>query len=240
MVRSSTVELAADSGQTDRYEYRYERKFVCPQPVLVDALVKVHPAGFSRIHPTRWINNVYLDTWNLGSYHDNAAGVATRQKFRIRWYGADVREAVDAVLERKMKAGHVGVKQRVPLGAMPAETLLAASGVRRALATARAGFALQSQLDSLVPVLLNRYHRDYFASCDGRLRLTVDRRQRFAAFRRAGNGAPPIWRHLDEVVLELKYAVGDDELAAHATQAFPFRVARHSKYVCGVDMITSS
>ena len=240
MVHSSTVEFAADSGQADRYEYRYERKFVCPWPAQVDALVKVHPAGFSRLHPIRWINNVYLDTWNLGSYHDNAAGVATRQKFRIRWYGADAREAVDAVLERKMKAGHVGVKQRVPLGAMPAGTLLAVSGVRRALANARASFALQSQLDSLVPVLLNRYRRDYFASSDGRLRLTVDRRQRFAAFRRAGNGAPPAWRHLDEVVLELKYAVGDDELAAHATQAFPFRLVRHSKYVLGVDMITSS
>ena len=228
------------SGQTDRYECRYERKFVSSQPALVDALVKVHPAGFSRLHPTRWINNVYLDTWNLDSYNDNAAGVATRQKYRIRWYGADAREAVEAVLERKMKAGHVGMKQRVPLDVMPAGTLLAASGVRRALATARAGSTLKSQLASLVPVLLNRYQRDYFGSCDGRLRLTVDRRQRYSAFRRVGGGAPTVWLHLDEVVLEFKYAVGDDELAAHATQAFPFRIARHSKYVRGVDMITSS
>ena len=239
-MRSSSDGLVADSGQADRYECRYERKFVSFQPALVDALVKVHPAGFSRLHPTRWINNVYLDTWKLDSYNDNAAGVATRQKYRIRWYGADAREAVEAVLERKMKAGHVGMKQRVPLDVMPAGTLLAASGVRRALATARAGSTLKSQVASLVPVLLNRYQRDYFASCDGRLRLTVDRRQRFAAFRRVGHGAPPVWRHLDEVVLELKYAVGDDELAAHATQAFPFRLARHSKYVCGIDMITSS
>ena len=236
-MRTSAAGPVADSGQTDRYEYRYERKFVCPRTAQVDVLVKVHPAGFSRIHPTRWINNVYLDTWNLDSYNDNAAGVATRQKFRIRWYGADAREAVDPVLERKMKAGHVGVKQRVPLVALPAATLLAASGVRRVLATALVGFALQSQVASLAPVLLNRYRRDYYASRDGRLRLTVDRRQQFAAFRRVGNGALPVWRHLDEVVLELKYAVGDDDLAAHATQAFPFRIARHSKYVCGIDMI---
>ena len=116
-------------------------------------------------------------------------------------------------LERKMKAGHVGMKQRVPLDVMPAGTLLAASGVRRALATARAGSTLKSQLASLVPVLLNRYQRDYFGSSDGRLRLTVDRRQRYSAFRRVGGGAPTVWLHLDEVVLELKYAVGDDELA---------------------------
>ena len=112
--------------------------------------------------------------------------------------------------------------------------------MRRVLATARAGSTLKSQLASLVPVLLNRYQRDYFGSSDGRLRLTVDRRQRYSAFRRVGGGAPTVWLHLDEVVLELKYAVGDDELAAHATQAFPFRLARQSKYVRGVDMITSS
>ena len=236
-MRSSSDGLVADSGQADRYECRYERKFVSSQPALVDALVKVHPAGFSRLHPTRWINNVYLDTWNLDSYNDNAAGVATRQKYRIRWYGADAREAVEAVLERKMKAGHVGMKQRVPLDVMPAGTLLAASGVRRVLAIALAGSALKSQVASLVPVLLNRYQRDYFGSCDGRLRLTVDRRQRYSPFRRVGGSAPTVWLHLDEVVLELKYAVGDDELAAHATQAFPFRLARHSKYVRGIDMI---
>ena len=234
----SSSRTDVETGRPDSADYRYERKFVCPQQPLIDALVKVHPAGFSQMHPTRWVNNVYLDSWNLDSYEDNAAGVAKRQKLRIRWYGSDERGAVDAVLERKMKAGHVGVKQRVPLGVMPAETMFTAPGVRRALANASVGCGLQAQLASLVPVLLNRYQRDYYASRDGRLRLTVDRRQQFAAFRRMGDGAPPVWRHLDEVVLELKYAVCDEERAAQATQVIPFRLARHSKYVCGIDLIT--
>jgi len=90
-----------------------------------------------------------------------------------------------------------------------------------------------------MPTLVNRYQRRYYVSADGSFRLTVDWDLQFSGFARfAADGsfsaAGP------SVILELKYAPRHADLAADAvSNALPFRLARCSKYVLGVQRITS-
>lgn len=96
---------------------------------------------------------------------------------------------------------------------------------------------LRSALRHVEPALFNRYERHYFQSCDRRFRLTVDFRLQFAGVpyghRQTMNSSPPA----KTVILELKFG---PELAVDAdvvTNAWPFRVARFSKYVAGIERV---
>ena len=47
------------------------------------SLVRMHPAGFQKTYPGRWINNVYFDSPSLENYEDNVAGISNRRKLRL-------------------------------------------------------------------------------------------------------------------------------------------------------------
>ena len=219
-------------------DFRYEVKFVLQRRAqcAVEARIKLHPAGFRRTYPPRYVNNIYLDSWNLSHYNDNLAGVANRQKIRIRWYGPPRADDMPAVLEWKTRAGRVGRKRRFALDALRIQNGANVPAVRRALATCRLPDDLRSEVASLRPVLLNRYHRQYFESLDRRLRLTVDREMRFSAIAFDSDQPAASWRQDGDEILEIKYAVAHADLAARATQRFPFRLGRHSKYARGISL----
>ena len=69
--------------------YRYERKFLITDSTYseVIVLIKNHPKIFREIFSKRLVNNIYLDTWDRKSYHENDSGISERIKYRIRWYG---------------------------------------------------------------------------------------------------------------------------------------------------------
>ena len=91
---------------------RYERKYRITASDLAVVLqtVRNHPASFRKIFPDRQINNVYWDTLGLQTYHDNVMGIAERQKFRIRWYGNDVKKIEKPKLEIKKRVNELGDK----------------------------------------------------------------------------------------------------------------------------------
>ena len=63
--------------------FRYERKFLVNETRYenIEALVKIHPIQFREIYQPRFVNNIYLDTFNLDFYYDNIIGTADRKKF---------------------------------------------------------------------------------------------------------------------------------------------------------------
>ena len=69
-------------------KFRYERKFLVEELGKKEALfvIKENPAMFSEIFHERRINNIYFDSSNMESYHDNVMGNSQRVKIRIRWY----------------------------------------------------------------------------------------------------------------------------------------------------------
>lgn len=220
---------------------RYERKFLAESMSLAEtlALVLRHPALFREAYPPRSVNNIYLDSPALRDYHDHIQGVACRSKTRIRWYGSCGVIVEHPVLERKIKQGEVGGKISYPLPAMA----LDADDPRRVVdAALRCGDVppmLRAAAGLLMPTLVNRYQRRYYVSADGSYRLTVDWDLQFAGFARFAAGGS-LSAADPSVIIELKYAPCHADNAADAvSNALPFRLTRCSKYVLGVQRMTS-
>ena len=87
-----------------------------------------------------------------------------------------------------------------------------------------------------VPVLINCYHRRYFVSNDGAIRVTVDNSlkiwdQRFCAY-------PNLTHKMvipDLLVVEFKAARENRETLSRLIQGIPIRASKNSKYVRGVE-----
>jgi hypothetical protein len=216
---------------------RFERKFVAAEvrPSEALALVRRHPALFRSPYPPRWINNLYLDTPDLRHFHDHVEGAAHRVKTRIRWYGPLRGPLARPVLERKLKRGLVSGKGSYPLPPFALNGHLPRPEIARALAEAPLPEPLRWHLQGLQPALVNRYHRHYFVSANGHLRLTVDTELECFDARSATGRLTRLNLHPPGVIIELKYPPEYVDEAAAAANVLPFRMVRCSKYVLGVE-----
>ena len=217
---------------------RYERKFVLPgrSPATALAWIRRHPAAFREVYPGRRVNNLYYDTAARRDYLDHVQGAPERGKLRVRWYGPPTGRIAQPRLEHKFRRGLLGGKQGHPLppwelnGRLPPEA-------------ARVGSApdlppvLRRLLIERQPALLNGYQRRYFASADGRFRLTLDTDVRFATLTGADQRIRPLGPPLPLVILELKYPPAAAPEADRVTNAFPARLTRCSKYGLGLDRL---
>jgi VTC domain len=227
-------------ASADLATFRYERKFRILElsRSQVEAIVRVNSAHFSEIFESRWINNVYLDTWSMSSYHENLMGCShDRIKYRIRWYGELLGSVAKPVLELKIKHGEVNRKVSYPLAPIAIPKVLSSSQIRDLLANCEAPASLRGELLKLKPILVNRYQRNYFLSEDRQFRLTIDSDIEF--YDASRDGCSMRFHQADRaaVVLELKYPVEAAPQANRISQQFPFRMTRSSKYISGVERV---
>ena len=85
------------------------------------------------------------------------------------------------------------------------------------------------------PVLINRYVRDYFRSAGGECDLTLDGcysfyDQRFSTSPNISRAVPSF----RQMVIEIKFPIGEERLVRRISSSFPFRLTKSSKYVLGV------
>ena len=217
---------------------RYELKFAA-NPVHRHELLRwilSHPAGFYSPYPPRQVNNVYFDGFRLHAYHENLVGDSRRSKVRLRWYG-DTFSPERCVLEVKRRRNMLGWKLSFAGGAVDFE----ANTWRKIRSWLRSEVPAEARswLDgSPVPVLINRYQREYFVSRDERIRLTLDERQR--VFDQRFGSRPNCTRASnlpDTFVVEVKFAPEDRAEGSWVIQGIPIRVSRNSKYVIGVQAL---
>lgn len=218
---------------------RYEVKFA-GEKTRMSALVtwiRMHRVGWHSAFPDRIVTNVYFDTPALDAYEDNQAGISERRKLRYRWYG-DSWQPVTGTMEIKCRSGGAGWKWSAPVDHPLDLTRITWQQFRDQLRS-NLPPVHRFMLDGQPTVaLVNRYHRTYFASRDGRLRLTIDEQITF--YPQLGRSRPQV-RHpahrADAIVVEVKCAVTDRVLAADALGDFPLRASRHSKYAIGVESL---
>lgn len=218
---------------------RFEIKFV-GYNVLYDNLVnwlRLHPAGFRVPYPDRQVNNVYFDTFDYDAYSENLSGVSARTKVRYRWYGQSLMPD-NGTLEVKCRRNFFGWKLRYNVRNLRYSAKASWTEIRRAMVEQVPAEAKQWLDFNPLPVLINRYYRNYFLSADGKVRATVDTRQevwdqRFKAW--------PSFDHranlADTLVVEFKFDRHDQRLANKLLQGIPLRVSRHSKYINGTSAI---
>ncbi|MEM8526147.1 MAG: polyphosphate polymerase domain-containing protein [Bacteroidota bacterium] len=208
---------------------RFERKYEIEHftPALVEQYISLHPAGFRRLFPDRVVNNIYFDTPNLLTFHQNIAGVNQRSKFRLRWYGKDYQKIEKSVFEVKMKHNELGSKQLYKLGAMDWKRT---PQLHQDLLTLAPEFAV------LRPSLYNCYLRSYFGTPNGKFRITIDRKMRFAM----PSQRPSFHLTNNNIIVEVKYKETEDQAADFILQHLPFRSTKSSKYVTGMLLTTES
>lgn len=220
-----------------QHHVRYERKLLPGDRPLPEVLgfIRRHPAAFREVFPARWVNNLYLDSPALADYHNHVNGLPVRSKSRIRWYGP-LHGAIESPrFERKFKQGTVSGKQTHPLPPLALNGGIDDRTLRRMLNGAASKNPLQHCLDPRQPSLVNRYRRHYFESADGVVRLTVDSDLGFFAPDHTTASAEILAPRDCRVVIELKYAPEAASRAAEIAGHFPWRMARCSKYVLGIE-----
>ncbi len=218
---------------------RYERKFVFANCNALDIIQHVYrfPFGFKEVFYQRKVNNIYFDDSNYNFYKQNVEGVANRKKLRLRWYGNETSIVKAPSIEIKIKKGEVGDKithkfkahsynldQQAPADIH--ESLLVATADQK---------ALHQGLSILHPTLLNTYERRYFLSFCSKFRITIDFNQEFYNPNYRAHKKSRI--ELSDVILELKYAIDDDNEARELTQYIGSRLSKNSKYVNGINLL---
>jgi hypothetical protein len=218
-------------------KYRYERKSLITElsRFEVESVVKMHPAFFSEIYYSRFINNIYFDSFNYINFRDNVEGATDRIKIRIRWYGDLFGQVDKPVLEIKIKKGALGKKISIP---MQSFVLTRETNITDILTSIRyLKEDLMIDIQSLVPTLLNRYSRKYYQSSNKKFRITIDDQQSYHKIQLENNSFLDNYIDYDSVILELKYDQENDQEAQDITTIFPFRITKNSKYVTGVQKI---
>lgn len=224
----------SDGGEN---RYRFERKYhICDMPTWeVEHWVERCPALFGQAYAPRWVNNIYFDSPDLAAYFQNLDGMADRTKLRIRWYGSLLGPVARPVLEFKIKRGLVGTKESYRLQPFTLATNFSTGELDPVLTGSDLPDAVRMELDSVEPVLINRYHRKYYLSADGHYRITIDSKLEFYRVHRHGNRFLCRSTLPSSTVLELKYSGAIAGLDERITNFFPFRVTRMSKFVSGLE-----
>lgn len=211
---------------------RYERKYKTEHlalPLVVQT-IKLHPASFRKIFPDRQVNNIYLDTADFTTYKENVMGIAQRKKFRIRWYGKDLKKVENPILEIKIKNNQLGDKISHALPSFEIQNIFQNNTFTKKIED------LSKSKLPLQPTLLNSYLRSYYGTPDGKFRVTIDREMRFLPFLNK-NKIDTFPIEDKGVVVELKYDEKLDGETDRITQYFPFRMTKSSKYVTGVSLV---
>lgn len=209
-------------------DLRYERKYKIGQirGNLLAQTVLLHPAGFRKVFPDRWVNNIYFDSPDLNAYHDNVAGVSHRKKYRIRWYGNPVESIHEPKLEIKIKENQMGRKEVYDFREF---SLGNYSEIIQDV------YTLSGKVLPLRPTLLNSYLRSYFTTTDGMFRITVDRQMKYHSLLLGSHFHSYSIYDLSNI-LELKYGPDSDGHTDRITQYFPYRQTKSSKYVTGIEL----
>lgn len=216
-----------------RNDLRYELKLASEVHLYeeVRALLRLHSVGLSPIHHPRKVQSLYFDSSTDEALGDNLAGISHREKIRFRWYGVGT-VGVRGRLEKKVRENMQGWKE---LGEV--DGIFNIEGARREELKAEIAAATSPEWRELLSRDLEivqwiSYEREYLATSDGRVRVTLDRDlktwdQRFSSrlSRRWRTPTP------DLMILECKVAPEDLHRAEGLLESLPVSVDKCSKFV---------
>lgn len=202
-----------------RYERKYRIDHWSYDYVLHEILS--NPAAFDYSYEDRWINSIYYDDVDFKALNENVFGISNRVKYRLRWYGEDIHQINDPILEKKIKKNVLGTKAYQKVESID---LLQ-------------NFDAVNNIDlikenNLHPVVLIRYRRTYLESFDRKIRATIDRDLTYYGIH---NNQLTIDKTEDNaLILEIKYEQKDEKEVDYCLQSIPFRLTKNSKFVSGM------
>jgi len=157
---------------------RFEYKMVVKGYDLdwVRSFILAHPKAFFMRYPCRWINNIYFDSECLLSYRQNLSGNSIREKNRFRWYG-DSKHNVKGHLELKCKKNGLGWKLIQDIDGVLDFTTLSWNETVEKIKDELSDFMRIRFNEKDMPIIINRYQREYYEAKDKSCRITLDSSQ---------------------------------------------------------------
>lgn len=222
------------------HNYRYERKFTVPDHYKlsdIEYTVKKNKALFREVFHERQVNNIYFDTAGYNDYLDNVLGVSDRKKIRIRWYNDTFGVIKKPVLEIKIKKGLVGDKWSFKLNSFKLDHSFTNAKIQDVFKSSNLPSPILESLKMVTPTLLNSYSRRYYLSADNKFRVTLDFKLLYHKIDVRFNNFNRKPTKDENKIVELKYALHDDDMAKRISTQFPFRLNKNSKYVNGVNTL---
>ena len=214
-------------------DWRYEVKFVV-NTVEQRALENwISNCKFLyRSFEDRTVNSLYFEDFSKSAIRDNLAGISSRKKNRIRWYG-DAQNVPPSVFETKIKKGRLGRKGRIKLGLVEFDFYQKKEWQKSVLMpNMRDLHSKIHDLKSLEPSVLVSYEREYFNLLMG-IRMTVDREIKTYDPKSEPNVFTHSRKPFSELIVEFKCSVEQIDYLSEILVSFPFRASRHSKFMTG-------
>ena len=192
----------------------------------IQKAIQISHFSFRKSFPDRQINSIYLDDYSFSSLEESLEGNCIRTKTRIRWYDIPCTK-VKAVLELKKKKGLYSWKHLY-------------ENSYQVDPNARNWFSFINFLEkeavnfikpNFEPKSLVSYDRSYYASFDGKVRITIDRNLK--TYLQTNSQRPNISfhrKHFDTIILEIKVSANDSFLIPEVCKDIPFNAQRFSKF----------
>jgi len=214
---------------------RYEVKFITNTQNydLVMSWIQNSLLSFRKSYPNRVVNNIYFDDQNLTDFHDNAIGLSKRNKVRYRWYG-DKNAMLCGYLEIKHKLNNLGSKEIHKISDLEFDLNSSWKNFTASLEEQLSQKA-KNYLVSRKPVLFNSYHRQYFESFNKKIRITIDKEQKF--YKQNSSLKPNFTRSnypLDIITIEVKAEKEHQEIVSKLVKDIPLRQTKYSKFILGM------
>jgi len=215
--------------------YRYEIKFSLDNAKLSDAMQWLYnETTANKTYGNRIVNSIYFDDVNFSSVRDNLAGIAQRNKLRLRWYGNT--KYSEPRFEIKRKNGRLGYKTTYPISSIKSN--LKELSIDEIAYKTIIDLSLNNIVfdEHLVPTLQVNYEREYYETHDG-IRITIDQDIQFSDTQ--------LHTTLDEnttfpypfKVMEIKFEPSMKETIAKLISTLHITPKRHSKYLVGLAML---
>ena len=222
---------------------RQEKKFTFQAAALnqVRDSLLTSKLGFVKVYDDRYVNSLYLDSFNFDNYQENLAGSASRSKVRARWYSSSpftgLSDASELAVEIKLRKNIFGDKL-ISTIAMPENSSHLNGTELIRLFREQIPCDRLPHFDHCSEFTLGvAYLREYYEDRNGDLRVTIDSQIQFfkPSFYNTFDLTHVKLLSTDYSILECKFSpefsgAAEDTLSVLAGVS----VGRHSKYSVGL------
>jgi len=225
---------------------RQEKKYTFSITNLLDVKKSIQDSNFSisKSYENRFVNSLYLDSFDYLNYEENLGGISNRSKARIRWYSkkpfAKITKNTNIFFEIKTRTNLFGSKLihkiNFPDHTISYDNNLMVNYLRKILPLKFLPYIDHCSVFSLGV----SYDREYYETSSKKLRLTIDNDIKFIkpnSFE-VFNFKQVETYNVEYGVLELKLPKDTyDEIADIPIDFLDITSGRHSKYSVGINLI---
>ena len=206
-------------------DFRFESKFRVNN--INNTYIKNYFIGCSKafkLYPSRNVNSIYYDTYDLKFVKENFSGTSFRKKLRLRWYDDDL---AGSKIEIKIKKNKMNTKIKEEFFGLSNENKIKKIFELNKNETVKKLLLNYFGEETLYPKIQISYLRDYYYYKG--IIITFDRNLTFTDIKNN-----KITKKIDESIIEIKFPSEKLNIYNDLVTDFPFRISRNSKYVTGM------